>query len=62
MKFDTYSLQRASQTNRSSQREGYLTEQRKMLGGTVKSLVFRLEVKNLIKRVHRDPQRVYRVH
>ena len=45
MKIDTYSLERAGQTNRSSQREGYLTEQCKMLGGTVKSLVFRLEVK-----------------
>ena len=39
------SFKRASQTNRSSQREGYLMEQCKMLGGTVKSLVFRLEVK-----------------
>ena len=45
MKIDTYSLQRAGQTNRSSQRQGYLAEQCKMLGGTVKSLVFRLEVK-----------------
>ena len=45
MNIRIYSLKRAGQTNRSSQREGYLAEQCKMLGGTVKSLVFEYEVK-----------------
>ena len=45
MNIRIYSLKRAGQTNRSSQREGYLAEQSKMSGGTVKSLVFRYIVK-----------------
>ena len=47
MNIRIYSLKRAAQTNRSSQREGYLAEQCKMLGGTVKSLVFKYIVKKL---------------
>ena len=49
MNIRIYSLKRAGQTNRSSQWEGYLAEQCKMLGGTVKSLVFSYQVKSKLK-------------